>query len=106
MTHGQKDHPHNSDEFYAHTGLATYPKYMVGGGYVISSDVASALVITDQLVGLRQYTVEDAAFGYWLSAWNLRHVHHPRFRCAASVSIFMWCKKQAETVSDCIHGFD
>lgn len=40
VTHGKPEHPHNSDEFYAHTGLQEYPKYMVGGGYVISDDVA------------------------------------------------------------------
>ena len=40
MTHGKPEHPHNSDEFFAHTGLQEYPKYMVGGGYVISDDVA------------------------------------------------------------------
>ena len=40
MTHGKPEHPHNSDEFFAHTGLREYPKYMVGGGYVISDDVA------------------------------------------------------------------
>jgi hypothetical protein len=40
VTHGKPEHPHNSDEFFAHTGLQEYPKYMVGGGYVISDDVA------------------------------------------------------------------
>jgi len=40
VTHGMPEHPHNSDEFFAHSGLQEYPKYMVGGGYVISDDVA------------------------------------------------------------------
>jgi Galactosyltransferase len=82
VTHGKKEHPHNSDEFYEHTGLKAYPKYMVGGGYLISSDVARMVVVANQLVGLKLYTVEDATFGYWLSAWDIRHVHNPKFRCA------------------------
>ena len=40
VTHGRPHHLHNSDDFWQHTGLDRYPKYMVGGGYVISEDVA------------------------------------------------------------------
>lgn len=88
MTHDQPDHPHNSDEFWAHSGLAMYPKYMVGGGYVISDDVARMLIATEQTVGLKSYTVEDAAFGYWLQPWDLRHVNHTRFRTIANECCF------------------
>mmetsp|Transcript_1306 Transcript_1306/g.3905 ORF Transcript_1306/g.3905 Transcript_1306/m.3905 type:complete len:356 (+) Transcript_1306:621-1688(+) len=88
VTHGQPDHPHNSDEFWEHTGLNRYPKYMVGGGYVISEDVARMLIITQQVVGLKSYTVEDAAFGYWLQPWTLRHVNHSRFRTIADECCF------------------
>lgn len=88
VTHGQKDHPHNSDEFWAHTGLTTYPKYMVGGGYVISDDVARMLVITSKTVGLKSYTVEDATFGYWVQPWDVRHINHTRFRTIATECCF------------------
>ena len=40
VTFKQPEHPHNSMPFWKHTGLRFYPKYMVGGGYVISDDVA------------------------------------------------------------------
>ena len=51
VTWQRPDHPHNSAEFAAHTGLThVYPKYMVGGGYVISADCAKMIVITQQLV--------------------------------------------------------
>lgn len=37
--------------------------------------------MTQRTVGLRSYTVEDAAFGYWLQPWDVRHINHTRFRC-------------------------
>ena len=50
VTWQRPDHPHNSAEFAAHTGLTHYyPKYMVGGGYVVSADVAAMIVVTHQL---------------------------------------------------------
>lgn len=39
------------------------------------------LIAAQQTVGLKRYTVEDATFGYWLQAWDLRHVNQSRFRC-------------------------
>ena len=51
VTWQRPEHPHNSAEFAAHTGLThVYPKYMVGGGYVVSADVARMIVATHQLV--------------------------------------------------------
>lgn len=50
VTYKLPDHPHNSAEFFAHTGLKHYPKYMVGGGYIISDDVARLIVLSNQLV--------------------------------------------------------
>lgn len=88
VTHGQPQHPHNSDEFFEHTGLQEYPKYMVGGGYVISDDVARMLIAAQQTVGLKRYTVEDATFGYWLQAWDLRHINQSRFRTIADECCF------------------
>ena len=40
------------------------------------------LIAAQQTVGLKRYTVEDAAFGYWLQPWDLRHINQTRFRCA------------------------
>lgn len=39
------------------------------------------LIATQETVGLKRHTVEDAAFGYWLQAWDLRHINQTRFRC-------------------------
>lgn len=50
VTYNLPEHPHNSAEFFAHTGLRNYPKYMVGGGYIISDDVARLIVLSNQLV--------------------------------------------------------
>ena len=51
VTWQRPDHPHNSAEFADHTGLVHYyPKYMVGGGYVVSGDVAKMVVVTNKLV--------------------------------------------------------
>ena len=50
VTYLRPEHPHNSAEFFAHTGLKNYPKYMVGGGYVISDDVARLVVLSNELV--------------------------------------------------------
>lgn len=50
VTYLLPEHPHNSAEFFQHTGLKHYPKYMVGGGYIISDDVARLIVLSNQLV--------------------------------------------------------
>ena len=40
----QAGHKWNNALFHNHTGLRVYPKYAMGGGYVLSGDVAEALV--------------------------------------------------------------
>ena len=39
------------------------------------------LVAVDSSVGIRMYvpSVEDALFGFYLSGWDLRHLHSDRF---------------------------
>lgn len=51
---------------------------MMGGGYIISGDVAAALVSLHDQVGLKFTPIEDATFGFWLSAMDLRHIDHPK----------------------------
>lgn len=63
VTYLLPDHPHNSAEFFQHTGLKHYPKYMVGGGYIISDDVARLIVLSNQLVRpilVEAHSVTDA----------------------------------------------
>lgn len=40
----QPGHKWNNIVFHNHTGLKTYPNYMMGGGYVVSGDVSRTLV--------------------------------------------------------------
>ena len=42
----QAGHKWNNALFHNHTGLRVYPKYAMGGGYVLSGDVVDALVGT------------------------------------------------------------
>lgn len=72
------EHRWNNIEFYNHTGLEKYPNYMMGGGYIVSGDVAAALVSLHEEVGLKFTPIEDATFGFWLSAMDLRQVDHPK----------------------------
>ncbi len=66
VTWQRPEHPHNSAEFAAHTGLTHYyPKYMVGGGYIVSADVARMIVVTHQLVCQRRQRV------MWPGCWQL-----------------------------------
>jgi hypothetical protein len=62
VTWQRPEHPHNSAEFAEHTGLTHfYPKYMVGGGYVVSGDVAKMIVVTNRLVRAPGYLLQPAA---------------------------------------------
>jgi hypothetical protein len=58
-------------------------------GVIVGGSQAAAihcrmLIAAQQTVGLKRYTVEDATFGYWLQAWDLRHINQTRFRSAAA----------------------
>ena len=64
--------------FYNHTGLKTYPHYMMGGGYVISGDVAATLMNINRKMKLKFTPIEDATMGFWLMSMDLRHIDHPR----------------------------
>jgi hypothetical protein len=65
-------------------GLSTYPAYMAGGGYVVSSDVAAALVSTHQgHIPLKHTAAEDVTMSMWLLPLDLRRIDHPRFKTRA-----------------------
>lgn len=76
--HLDPEHRWQNMEFFNHTGLEKYPNYMMGGGYVVSGDVAAALVSLHAQVGLKFTPIEDATFGFWLSPMDLRQVDHPK----------------------------
>ncbi|KAL4419883.1 hypothetical protein ABPG75_006981 [Micractinium tetrahymenae] len=78
-------HRWNNEAFVEHTGLTVYPSYMGGGGYVLSSDLASALVtVHTQVAPLKHTTAEDVTLAMWLLPFaGVRRVDHPGFRTQA-----------------------
>ena len=52
---------------------------MMGGGYVLSGDVAMALVNIHKSMSLKFTPIEDATVAFWLMPIDLRHIDHPRF---------------------------
>ena len=60
-------------------GLRTYPTYAMGGGYVLSGDVADMLVTVNLKMKLKFTPIEDATLGFWLMSMDLRHIDHSRF---------------------------
>ena len=56
MVFDQPGHKYNNPDFHSHTGLRNYPKYMLGGGYIFSDDVAQLIVLNNKLV--RPITIE------------------------------------------------
>ena len=61
-----------------HAGLATYANYMFGGGYVVSADVAKALVTLESMVKLKFTPIEDATVGFWLMGMDIRQIDHKK----------------------------
>ena len=51
---------------------------MMGGGYVVSGDVAASLVNINKHMRLKFTPIEDATLGFWLMSMDLRHIDHPR----------------------------
>ncbi|KAL6785480.1 hypothetical protein ACKKBF_B00425 [Auxenochlorella protothecoides x Auxenochlorella symbiontica] len=84
----QQGHKWNNDIFYNHTGLKTYPTYAMGGGYVLSGEVARLLVDTHERMSLKFTPIEDATVGFWVSAMDLRQIDHPRFYTWAAPCCF------------------
>ncbi|KAL4430367.1 hypothetical protein ABPG77_002173 [Micractinium sp. CCAP 211/92] len=78
-------HRWNNEAFVNHTGLSVYPSYMGGGGYVLSADLAAALVkLHTQVAPLKHTTAEDVTLAMWLLPCDgVRRVDHPGFRTQA-----------------------
>ena len=74
----QPGHKWNNIVFYNHTGLKTYPNYMMGGGYILSGDVSKMLLDINAKLRLKFTPIEDATLGFWLMSMDLRHVDHPK----------------------------
>ena len=69
---------------YRETHWSTCNKYLpyaLGGGYVLSRDIAELLV--ENRPCLMQYKCEDVAIGAWLSPYNIARKHDARFNTAS-----------------------
>ncbi|KAL0047425.1 hypothetical protein WJX82_003052 [Trebouxia sp. C0006] len=84
----QPGHKWNNIIFHNHTGLRTYPTYAMGGGYVLSGDVANMLVTVNLKMKLKFTPIEDATLGFWLMSMDLRHIDHRRFHTWAAPCCF------------------
>lgn len=73
-------HKWENAAFHHHTKLKHYPRYMYGGGYVLSRGVANAIVTANETVGLKFFPIEDATLGFWLSSYDIRFVNHERIK--------------------------
>ena len=51
---------------------------MFGGGYIVSADVARALVTMESMVELTFTPIEDATVGFWLMGMDIRQIDHPK----------------------------
>lgn len=75
----QPGHKWNNIVFFNHTGLRTYPNYMMGGGYIVSGDVADMVKAIHQKMQLKFTPIEDATMGFWLAAMVRSLQHSPLF---------------------------
>ncbi|KAL3156023.1 hypothetical protein ABBQ32_013011 [Trebouxia sp. C0010 RCD-2024] len=69
-----------SQEYWQHTRLKTYMPYMSGVGYVVSADLAHAVIdsahqaCSEDL--LFQSGSDDVLIGFWLMSLNVRRLNH------------------------------
>ena len=82
--HDDENSRFNDPDFAAATGLAMYPKYRGGAGYVVSGDIVEAMVAANTLSGLRfGLHHEDASVGLWMAGLNVRHFNNSDLRILA-----------------------
>ena len=75
----QPGHKWNNIVFHNHTGLKQYPNYMMGGGYLVSGDVAQTLMNVNRKMRLKFTPIEDATMGFWLAAMVCTYLNCPKF---------------------------
>ncbi|RMZ52654.1 hypothetical protein APUTEX25_000773 [Auxenochlorella protothecoides] len=69
--------------YAAHTSLSSYMPYMLGGGYVLSRDLAQLVLEVNTHASaapgfLKLLPSEDVSIGVWLMSVDLRRVDQPR----------------------------
>ena len=76
-----------------------YVPYALGGGYVLSSDLVSRIVVNSD--GLQLYISEDISVGLWLSGFDVERKHDVRFnteyKSRGCQNVYLVSHKQSET---------
>lgn len=77
----QKYPQYRHDELWQRTGMPTYPRFMNGGGYVVSDDVLYALFNLLEYAGTEVLDrgPEDAGLGFYFATMNLRRINSTGF---------------------------
>lgn len=69
-----------SQEYWQHTRLKTYMPYMSGAGYVVSADLAHAVIDSAHQArsnhSVLQSGSDDVLVGFWLMSVNVRRLNH------------------------------
>lgn len=82
----------SDDEYLRHTSLKKYMPYMLGGGYVLSSDLAEVILginsqSKDQNL-LKVMASEDVTIGFWLMSVELRRIDHVKMHTGSGPCCF------------------
>ena len=101
--------PAQDVEYLNHTSLKTYFPYMMGGGYVLSADLAAVILgINQQSRGhdlLKFMPNEDVSVGFWLMSVDLRRIDHQRVvRRPSLLSLPSLLPRQLHGTSVCAIG--
>ena len=69
-----------SQEYWQHTRLKTYMPYMSGVGYIVSADLAHAVIDSSHRASSDHWVFEsgsdDILMGFWLMSLNVRRLNH------------------------------
>lgn len=82
MRHGF-DHKFRHEDYWKQVGLDTYPPFMRGGGYIVSSEAARLMLEIVRMSDTTMFNtpVEDAAVGFYMACLRLRRFHSTRWWC-------------------------
>ena len=69
-----------SQEYWQHTRMKTYMPYMSGVGYIVSADLAHAVIDSTQRASSDHWLFEsgsdDVSLGFWLMSLNVHRLNH------------------------------
>lgn len=102
------------EEYLRHTSLKKYMPYMLGGGYILSADLAQVILGINRQSKeqnlLKLMASEDVTIGFWLMSVELRRVDHPKMLtgntpcCFSPVARVPGSVQEARCVGGCFAG--